>query len=54
MPKKSDINYFVNEAENLGRSSNDNNNKIRENIITNMHNIIIDNSYCEDPEHGDK
>ena len=54
MPKKSDINYFVDEAENLGRSSNDNNNKIRENIITNMHNIIIDKSYCEDIEHGDK
>ena len=53
MPNKSDINYFVNEAENLGRSSNDNNNKIRENIIKNMHNIIIDRSYCEDPEYGD-
>jgi len=53
MPNKSDINYFVNEAENLGRSSNDYNNKIRENIIKNMHNIIIDRSYCEDQEYGD-
>jgi hypothetical protein len=50
LPEESDINYFISESENIGRSSNDHNNKIRENIITCMSHI--DNEYFSDPIHG--
>jgi hypothetical protein len=48
--ESSDINYFTGNAENNGRSSNDNNNKIRENIIYSM--PYIDNDYFDDPIYG--
>jgi hypothetical protein len=50
LPEVSDITYFINEAENLGRSSNDFNNKVRENIINCMSHI--DNDYFSEPTHG--
>jgi hypothetical protein len=52
LPEPEDINYFTGDAENHGRSSNDNNNKIRENIIYCMSHI--DNDYFDDPIHGNK
>jgi hypothetical protein len=51
LPEVSDITYFVSDSENLGRSSNDHNNKIRENIITSMPHI--DEDYFSDPIHGE-
>lgn len=50
LPEVSDITYFVNEAENLGRSSNDSNNKVRENIISCMSHI--DEDYFSEPTYG--
>jgi len=51
LPEISDITYFTSDSENLGRSSNDHNNKIRENIITSMPHI--DEDYFSDPIHGE-
>ena len=50
VPKASDIVYFIGETENVSRSSNDHNNKVRENIITNMSDI--DSVYFTHPEYG--
>jgi hypothetical protein len=50
LPEPSDINYFTGDAESNGRSSNDNNNKIRENIIYCM--AHIDNDYFDDQVYG--
>ena len=50
VPKASDILYFIGETENVSRSSNDHNNKVRENIITNMPDI--DSVYFTHPEYG--
>jgi hypothetical protein len=50
LPEPSDISYFTGDAESNGRSSNDNNNKIRENIIYCMGHI--DNDYFDDPIYG--
>lgn len=52
LPELSDITYFISEAENLGRSSNDNNNKIRENIIACM--AHIDEEYFLEIRYGDE
>jgi len=52
LPEPCDINYFTGDAENNGRSSNDNNNKIRENIIYCMPHI--DDDYFNDPVHGNE
>jgi hypothetical protein len=51
LPDTTDIIYFVSDSENLGRSSNDHNNKIRENIITYM--SYIDDDYFYEPTHGE-
>jgi len=51
LPEVSDITYFVSDSENLGRSSNDHNNKVRENIITCMPHI--DDDYFLEPTHGE-
>jgi hypothetical protein len=50
LPELCDINYFTGDAENNGRSSNDSNNKIRENIIYCMPHI--DDDYFNDPVYG--
>jgi len=52
LPDISDINYFIDSSENIGRSTNDNNNKIRENIIRSM--PFIDNEYFSDPNFGNQ
>lgn len=51
LPEISDINYFINDSENLGRSSNDHNNKVRENIVNCM--PYINEEFFDDPIHGD-
>lgn len=50
LPEVADITYFISEAENVGRSSNDHNNKIRENIISCM--VHIDEDYFCDVTYG--
>jgi hypothetical protein len=50
LPDESDINYFISPAENTGRSSNDHNNKIRENIIRCMYHI--DDEYFSHQQFG--
>jgi hypothetical protein len=50
LPELEDINCFYNEEQN--RSENDENNKIRENIISNI--FYINASYFVDPEYGCK
>lgn len=50
LPDISDISYFIDSSENLGRSSNDHNNKIRENIVLSM--PFIDDEYFSDPNFG--
>ena len=50
LPEPSDINYFINENENIGRSSNDHNNHIRENILRCM--PFIDNDFYSHSEYG--
>ena len=50
LPETSDITYFINPPDNSGRSANDHNNKIRENIVHNM--TYIDNEYFDDQEYG--
>jgi hypothetical protein len=50
LPDIFDINYFINNSKNLGRSSNNHNNKIRENIILSM--PFIDDEYFSDPKFG--
>lgn len=52
LPELSDITYFISDAENLGRSSNDHNNKIRENIISCM--AHIDDEYFLEIRYGDE
>lgn len=51
LPEVADISYFTNESENVGRSSNDHNNKIRENIICCM--AHIDDTYFNDAKYGE-
>jgi hypothetical protein len=51
LPEVSDITYFIYDSENLGRYSNDHNNKIRENIITCM--SYIDEDYFDESTHGE-
>ena len=51
LPEVTDISYFVNETEHVGRSSNDHNNKIRENIICCM--AHIDDDYLSDTQYGE-
>lgn len=48
LPDNSFIEYF--DTKNIGRSNNDEHNKIRENIIESM--PYIDEDYFNDPEHG--
>lgn len=50
LPENSDITYFTGEAEHTGRTNNDHNNKIRENIILNM--AHIDDDYFSDQQYG--
>lgn len=50
LPENSDIIYFTNPPANLGRSTNDHNNKIRENIVLNM--SYINEEYFDDEEYG--
>jgi hypothetical protein len=50
LPEYSDIKYFISEENNLGRSSNDHNNHIRENIIRCMY--FIDEDFYTHPEYG--
>lgn len=50
LPEVSDISYFTSITENCGRSNNDYNNKVRENIIYCMPHI--DNDYILDTEYG--
>jgi len=50
LPENSDIIYF--DIEGDGRSNNDKNNKMREEIIKSM--PYIDEDYFNDPEHGTK
>jgi len=52
LPEPTDINYFTGYNENHGRSSNDNNNKIREHIIFCMSHI--DNDYFDEPVYGNQ
>jgi len=52
LPEPSDISYFVSQDENLGRSSNDHNNHIRENILRCM--PFIDNDFYSDPQYGNE
>lgn len=51
LPEVSDISYFINDSENIGRSSNDHNNKIRENIISCMSHI--DDDYFSHTKYGE-
>ena len=51
LPEITDITYFTNDIENHDRSSNDHNNKVRENIITCM--PYIDDDYFSENIHGD-
>jgi hypothetical protein len=51
LPEITDITYFISDLENLGRSSNDHNNKVRENIVNCM--AHINEEYFEDPIHGE-
>ena len=48
LPEVDDIKHFLSAGTN--KSSNDESNKIRENIITNMYNL--DDEYFNDPEYG--
>ena len=50
LPDIFDINYFANNYEKFGRANNDNNNKIRENIILSM--SFIDDEYFSDTKFG--
>jgi len=50
LPEVEDINYFMDTVH--YKSDNDEHNKFRENIISNM--FYIDESYFTDPEHGEK
>ena len=50
LPEVTDISYFTNIPENTGRSTNDHNNKVRENIICCMSHI--DNDYLLDTKYG--
>lgn len=50
LPEHSDIKYFISDDDNIGRSSNDNNNHIRENIIHCM--PFIDDDFYSDQEYG--
>lgn len=50
LPEVTDISYFTNIAENTNRSTNDHNNKVRENIICCMSHI--DNDYLLDTKYG--
>lgn len=50
LPENSDIIYFTNPPTNLGRSTNDYNNKIRENIVLNM--TYINEEYFDNEEYG--
>jgi hypothetical protein len=52
LPEPSDISFFVSQDENLGRSSNDHNNHIRENILRCM--PFIDNDFYSDPQYGNE
>jgi hypothetical protein len=51
LPEITDISYFISEAENCGRSSNDHNNKVRENIVNCM--PYINEEFFDDPNHGE-
>ena len=50
LPEITDITYFTNDVEKQDRSSNDHNNKVRENIITCM--SYIDDDYFSQNIHG--
>ena len=50
LPEVSDITYFTSISDNSGRSNNDHNNKVRENIICCMSHI--DGDYLLDSEYG--
>ena len=50
LPENSDITYFTGDVEFTSRSDNDHNNKVREDIITNI--SYIDEDYFSDPQHG--
>jgi hypothetical protein len=51
LPNVSDITYFTSEGEHSGRSTNDHNNKERENIICNM--AHIGEEYTSHPQYGE-
>lgn len=51
LPEIIDISYFISESENLGRSSNDHNNKVRENIVNCM--PFINEEFFDDPIYGE-
>ena len=51
LPEITDITYFISDTENLGRSSNDHNNKVRENIVKCM--AFINEEFFDDPIHGE-
>ena len=51
LPDDEDISYFTSEGEHSGRSSNDHNNKKREDIIRNME--YIDTDYTSHPQYGE-